>query len=270
LGDVHGFLVDEASMVSKPLYDDLLSFDLPMILVGDHGQLPPVGSDINLMADPDHRLETVHRNAGEIAFFAEHLRNGGNPWDFQAKDRVNVIATTEVDDQHLLECEQIIAAFNKSRCGINDRVRSLLGHKGLLQKGERIICLRNNRRCRLFNGMTANVQSVDLAEEVIDFEADGETYKCVPFDPDVFGEEKPEINYDLTAANPFDYAYAITCHKAQGGEWDNVLAYEQYCPYWEHNRWTYTAASRARKRLTWVTGVKKPQRKRKQLEVVAA
>jgi exodeoxyribonuclease-5 len=42
LGDVQGFLADEASQIGKPLYDDLLSFDLPMILVGDHGQLPPV------------------------------------------------------------------------------------------------------------------------------------------------------------------------------------------------------------------------------------
>src|SRR5262245_55374194 len=38
-----GFLVDEASMVGTGLYRDLLSFDLPVIFVGDHGQLQPVG-----------------------------------------------------------------------------------------------------------------------------------------------------------------------------------------------------------------------------------
>src|SRR5262249_22618919 len=42
-----GFLVDEASMVSQSLHDDLLSFRRPCVFVGDHGQLPPVGSDVH-------------------------------------------------------------------------------------------------------------------------------------------------------------------------------------------------------------------------------
>jgi exodeoxyribonuclease-5 len=77
LADIDGFLVDETSMVSKQLHRDMLSFGKPIIFVGDHGQLPPVGDDVYLMADPDYKLEEIHRNAGPIAHFAGQLRKGG-------------------------------------------------------------------------------------------------------------------------------------------------------------------------------------------------
>ena len=72
--EVDGFIVDEASMVSQSIYQDLVSFGLPCLFVGDHGQLEPVKCDFNLMARPDYTLEEIHRNSGEIARFAEWLR----------------------------------------------------------------------------------------------------------------------------------------------------------------------------------------------------
>ncbi len=49
------------------------------------------------------------------------------------------------------------------------------------------------------------------------------------------------------------YAYAITCHKAQGGEWENVFLYlEPYLlklPDEERFRWVYTALTRASKKI---------------------
>ena len=63
----------------------------------------------------------------------------------------------------------------------------------------------------------------------------------------------------------FDYAMAMSVHKAQGSEFDNVAVYEQLAPWqqdlngkWirpskeEHKKWCYTAATRARKKLLWV------------------
>ena len=70
-----GFIIDEASMVDDEIYQDLTSYALPIIFVGDHGQLEPVsGGTLNLMAKPDITLEEIHRNAGEIAQFAEFIR----------------------------------------------------------------------------------------------------------------------------------------------------------------------------------------------------
>lgn len=47
------------------------------------------------------------------------------------------------------------------------------------------------------------------------------------------------------------YGYAITCHKAQGGEWDEVLIHPIVPPRTntDHSRWLYTAITRARKML---------------------
>ena len=83
-----GFIIDEASMVGEDIHKDLLSFGLPILYVGDHGQLEPVGSKFNLMQNPNYRLEKIHRNAGEIAHFAEHLRKGLPSTSFQGKEKV--------------------------------------------------------------------------------------------------------------------------------------------------------------------------------------
>ena len=52
----------------------------------------------------------------------------------------------------------------------------------------------------------------------------------------------------------FAYAYAITCHKAQGSEWKKVLTIEEKFPFdkEEHARWLYTAATRASEKLVVV------------------
>src|SRR5262249_58694638 len=70
--DVSGFIVDESSMVAEQVYKDLLSFGLPCIFVGDHGQLEPVADKFNLMHRPDFTLEPTHRNAGDIPRSADH------------------------------------------------------------------------------------------------------------------------------------------------------------------------------------------------------
>ncbi|GAA4328456.1 AAA family ATPase [Mucilaginibacter gynuensis] len=54
------------------------------------------------------------------------------------------------------------------------------------------------------------------------------------------------------------YGYAVTCHKAQGGEWDDVYLFLESKMYgMPHNelcRWWYTAVTRAKKQLNLVNG----------------
>jgi exodeoxyribonuclease-5 len=52
-------IVDEASMVDETIWLDLLSFQIPILAVGDHGQLPPINSRFNLMGNPQIRLERI-------------------------------------------------------------------------------------------------------------------------------------------------------------------------------------------------------------------
>ena len=49
------------------------------------------------------------------------------------------------------------------------------------------------------------------------------------------------------------FAYAVTCHKAQGGQWSTVFLDQGYITEEmlgkEHLRWLYTAFTRATKKL---------------------
>ncbi len=48
------------------------------------------------------------------------------------------------------------------------------------------------------------------------------------------------------------FSYAITCHKSQGGQWDNVFIEQPYLPDGvskEYLRWLYTAVTRAKKKM---------------------
>jgi|SRR5215831_1112673 len=252
-----GFIVDEGSMVSKDLDTDLQSFGLPIIYVGDHGQLEPVGSDFNLMLEPMYKLETVHRNAGEIAHFAEHLRKGRSPWTFTDRQKVQIGTVHDIHDEHLIHTDQIICAYNKFRVNTNERIRHHLGKKALLELGERVMCLKNNKRLGIFNGMQGTVKKLHKPD-MFDFESDGRMYYYIRYDREQFGKEKTELKSGWEPPNPFDYAYCVTCHKSQGDEWDNILVYEQVCERWDHKRWAYTAASRAKHSVIWVASARRP------------
>ena len=247
-----GFLIDEGSMVSEFIYSHLLSFGLPIIFFGDHGQLEPVGSTFNLMAEPDIRLEKIHRNAGEIAHFAEWLRMGNDPKKFPCKERVSVVPKRLLTPDHYVGTDQVICAYNKTRCRINRTVRERLGYTAELEPGERVICLRNNSTIGVYNGLQGVAQSVNLdGTRTFRFATDDEQF-FVRYDPNQFGKESGTVECDLEICL-FDYAYAITAHKSQGDEFNNVIVVEEICENWDHKRWAYTAASRAKTNIIWAT-----------------
>lgn len=248
-----GIVIDEASMLTRELYEDLKTFDLPMIFVGDHGQLEPISSDFNLMRKPQIKLEEIHRNAGEIAYFAEHIRKGKSPQSFKTQGKVEL--KRRISDEYLVHADQVICAYNKTRVQTNARIRACLGYKGVLNIGERVMCLRNNKREGLFNGMQGIV--VDLYEgeygkKYMTLDYGGDETINVWYDPRHFGKEKTEFEHGKDTPNPFDYAYCITAHKGQGSEFDKVMVIEQKCKNWDHRRWAYTAATRAKENLYWI------------------
>jgi exodeoxyribonuclease-5 len=255
-----GVLVDEASMVPSDVYEDLRSYHVPLIFVGDHGQLEPVNSDFNLMQAPEYRLETIHRNAGPIAEFANAIRQGSDlPMLRTLADASNgmvrIVPRYALDLSHLTEANQVICAYNRTRVDLNERIRSSHNRRGPVLPRDRIICLRNNRDEGLFNGMQGEVRRVRVEKKqyFLDFlSEDGIEYRRVEFIPEQFGKEKNEFTFGLDTGNPFDFAYAITCHKSQGSEYDKVLVMVEKSRLWSNERWAYTAPSRARRQLTWV------------------
>ncbi len=247
-------LVDEASMVPYWIYQDILDNGLTCVFFGDHGQLPPIKSaGIHVMATPDYKLETVHRNAGPIAKFCHHLRQGNKPetWDGGGVTFLAKATLTDVAQQ-----DQVICAMNKTRTKFNAAWRKAKGYRQIVESGERVISLYNSRRKKLFNGTQAVVLET-AGQNQMTIETRNDEME-VQFLPEIFGMEKyPDFRDLLHRGHPFDYAYCLTCHKAQGSEWDRVAVIDEgHRMPWqtpgELHRWRYTAASRAKRCLTWV------------------
>lgn len=248
-----GFLVDEASMINKELNMDLRSFGKPIIFTGDHYQLEPIGETVNLMAAPDFVLEKIHRNAGEIAFFAEHIRKGFRPQSWQnisSGGKVKFISKRDIDKH--LNVDQILCSFNKTRVEINEMSRSTKGYNKKLEVGDKIMILRNNRLKAVFNGMQGIIKYLYPNKNRLIFETDSESHDIF-YDPSQIGKEKYEIDFDRNNPEPIDYADCITTHKAQGSEWETGLVIEQKCDKWDNRRHGYTSASRFKEKVWWAS-----------------
>lgn len=253
--DYEGFIIDESSMISEEIYVDMISFGIPIIWVGDHGQLEPVGTDFNLMKDPMYKLEKIHRNSGEIAKFAQWLREGRNSIAFEGDgSQVEFTSFQDITPEQYLNADQIICAYNKTRVKVNETVRKYLGYKDIVEIGEKIICLQNNKEIGLYNGLQGYVKELYYNEDgrhYLDLDTETENIFDIHYDRFQFGQEKSTFEWYEGMPNPFDYAYCITAHKAQGSEANKVIVIEQRCKNWEHSRWAYTAASRAKEKLLW-------------------
>lgn len=253
-GDV--IVIDEASMVGEAIFDDLRSFRIPIIAIGDHGQLPPIGKDAKLMENPDISLETIHRNAGPIAWFAAHLRQGLPSRTFiHNGPEIQVYESGRIGmkekERMMMEADQIICAYNATRVGINRAIRNRLGRKDDKPvAGDRVMCLRNNPDYELFNGMQGVMRDVTKGHCI--FESDCGHMVSVDFHHAYWNAVQPPEFNRKDRRVPFDYAWCVTAHKFQGSEADNVLVIEENSSMWDMTRWRYTAASRAKKNLNWV------------------
>jgi ATP-dependent exoDNAse (exonuclease V) alpha subunit len=91
------------------------------------------------------------------------------------------------------------------------------------------------------------------------FESDtGEKYNILNMDYKIFTEGKTTVNQDnwqmfAKEIRPmeFDYAYAVTVHKAQGSEYKKVVLFNEYLgrdkEQWQ--RWLYTGITRSSEKL---------------------
>ena len=257
--DIDVLVVDEASMISTELYTELKTFNIKILFVGDPGQLEPVGSNPNLMKHPDFVLTKIHRQAelSPIISLATTIRAGGLFPRKCVGDEL-MVRDKRLDTATLLSVDQVICAKNKTRSLLNSQCRKALGHSERLAVNEKLICLRNNKKLGLFNGLIVFIDRI-LREESDCFVCSGHTETgdklfdlrvwSLPFYEEV-DSKNPRIPRDC---GYFDYAYAITCHKSQGSEWDSVLVVDEWVPpaIWDMSRWRYTAITRAAKKLIY-------------------
>jgi exodeoxyribonuclease-5 len=261
------FINDEASMTGKDIYNDLLTHERPVLFVGDHGQLPPVGTDFNLMAEPDIRLEKIHRTAEDnpIIKVATRAREVGYLAKKKYSDTVQVLDQNNVPDdigELMLSADPetlIVTATNYQRVKVNMSILERRGRNLQLQPlplpGDRIVCLKNSKPHGLFNGAQCTVEAIEqnqfmhtLMRIVPDHTNRAIT---IPVAHWAFNVPKPQRpTGPMQPAIPFDYGYCLTCHKAQGSEAERVFVIGRgFGELDMRKRWLYTAVTRARSEL---------------------
>lgn len=253
-------IIDESSMVTTDMARDLLSFHTKVLVLGDPAQLPPVGEGTGYFtSNPDYLLTEIHRQAENdpIIALSRTVREGGL-LRYGDYGQSRVIRRKEVTATMARQADQILCGKNSTRRETNDRLRKLLGRDGLFKPQDKIVCTKNDYGLGLFNGSIWVVESVDFqdAQETImtirgtDPGSEKLEITVTATNAVLLGTEKDLSREEARDHQFFDFAYALTVHKAQGSQWDDVLVLDEgYIFKADAARWRYTAITRAAKRV---------------------
>lgn len=264
-------IIDEASMVDSKIWADLCAFNIPILAVGDHGQLPPINGQFNLMEKPMLKLEHIHRQAQDnpIINISIMARTNGEIPHGKYAESIIKHSSQDSDINYLIEdvFEKydentiILCGYNNTRIKINNHIRNQLFFETPEPDiNDKLICLRNNHEKQIFNGMLGKVESIHSEDEnwyfaEINMESTDTIFKGLIY-KNQFNALEP-INFtknrkETLKGELFDFGYAITVHKAQGSESDKVILFEERFKQMDDEtwkKWLYTAVTRAKKEL---------------------
>lgn len=269
-------IIDEASMVNRDIWNDLASLNVPILAVGDHGQLPPVqkGDVFNLMENPMIKLEKIHRQAEEspiirMSMMAREMKFipfQKNTNEFGTACKVNSFSEyVDLLEQSMFNEGElyVLTDLNRRRVRLNQSILerfNLRPKDGYPSPGSRLICLKNNmkRNPPIFNGMHCTLKRIGRMDNWGNFSAevsDDEGYSfwidkmSTMFFMNETGKMPEGVNWK-TVGEQFDYGYAMTVHKAQGSEADRVFIFGTgFGEVSDRARWLYTAITRAKKEV---------------------
>jgi len=259
-------VIDECSMVDEDLGRDLKSFGVPLLVLGDPAQLPPIsGGGFFTDAEPDAMLTEVHRQARDnpIIRLSMDVREGKSlsPGDLSDDNGTQVVSRDGLDPQRVIGADQVLVGRNNTRRAYNTRMRERRGFsEPLPMAGDKLVCLRNNRRKGLFNGGLWQVKARPTARREVlkmhltpDDNAASKGVK-VSVHTECFGGNIEALGWPARKKyDEFDYGYVLTVHKAQGSQWDDVVLFDESFAFPDSRaRWLYTGITRAAKTLTIV------------------
>jgi exodeoxyribonuclease V alpha subunit len=265
-------VIDEASMIDIALMLKLLNTfgkkELSLLLVGDIGQLSPVGYGIffhalaRSKAIPSTHLTKVHRTVGDsdLQKIAMQIRSGQlnalPVWNGERDGVFLIHCTTTLDLlAHLTRLKKIIPdaqiltphmsdRMPDSGRKINNHLQSVLKHteetqgiwmgKYWLRVNDPVIVTQNSYEHNLFNGNTGVMVSATSA--------DGQISGVFLFN----GIEMTLSRMDLFALG-MKLAYAISIHKAQGSEYETSILCSLNQSEFVERSMLYTAVSRSKR-----------------------
>jgi len=275
-------ICDEASMVGSRVAADLKSFGIPILALGDPGQLPPVRDTAGLSdGEPDFFLSEIHRQAADnpIIRIAHQLRKGIYPQYGHYDGLVHVV--TPQDDEWTVNPDyngQVIAGTHKKRFILTDKIRKSMGFTSDGPMEDELLIVKKNskRHPDLVNGTPVWCTKSSGADE------DGSLTSGYSTMDLSIEDEDTGLKYDVTAvqglfeeqqfhkkgkhtcsgqANHFakvkhehvEFGWVITGHSSQGSQWENVIVHDESQVFREAaHKWAYTCCTRAEKELVWV------------------
>ena len=271
-------IVDEASMIDTYLFDSLLkgiNSNIKLILVGDANQLPSVapGMILNDLISSEKfiycPLEKIYRQSANsyIPYLCQEIKTRNISRDFEsAKDDYNflTVPNEEIKNSIVKICEmginkglnlndiQVLAPMYKGENGIdnlNIALQKLFNPKSknkeeikigdtIYREGDKVLQLVNDPDNNVFNGDIGYIDKISKSDrkDIINIDFDGNN-----------------ILYKKEDMNSIKHAYAISIHKSQGSEFNNVIIpiSNQYYKML-YNKLIYTGISRAKKSLVLI------------------
>ena len=264
-------VIDEGGMINEDMGLDIESFGVPILVLGDLNQLPPVIGNPRYLKNPDVILTEIMRQEkdspiiklSQMALNGEYMATGDYGSDCK------IIRREDLTDEMLLSHETVIVGKNSTREDITRYIRKNLMKIDTIypQIGEKLICRKNNWKTvlgniPLINGLVGYVEDLHIhtynkRSLAIDFRPDfidDDAFEELPIDMEYLNLNHIEKkNYRFAKANLFEFAYAITCHLSQGSQYESVLVYYEPMGSISYRRkWLYTAITRAKKSITIV------------------
>ncbi|MBU2969232.1 ATP-dependent RecD-like DNA helicase [Pseudoalteromonas sp. C2R02] len=268
--------IDEASMVDlQTMYRVLVAFEgksVRLVFIGDWAQLAPIGPGLIfhvLMKSKQVakvELKQNFRSKSGIVHASEKIKAGEI---IESNGEVECIEYGEDEDvfdiikakylEHSRNNNEVhvVAARKKTTAESNVMLHKLLMQRAKVIKatpqfrvGDSVIYKKNSISLGLVNGSTGKIvagetvaNNGDVADMVVDFNIEG--VKALMLE-----DVQDEYRGDYT----LQHAYAITCHSAQGSEFDTVIVVVENSKLVERS-WLYTAITRAKKKVIVISKV---------------
>lgn len=254
-------ILDEVSMVNESLARDIESFGVPILVLGDPAQLPPVeGGGHYTNARPNVMLTRIERQAMEgspVIELATRVRLsrdgelGLEPRDFGAKSLKLALAA-----------DMVLTYTNRQRWKMITAIRTARGLPEHPEAGDVIMNLTNNGDQGVFNGQVFGVLARVAEEPTLGWtllvrDEEGHEREIKVYREGFLGQGEQERAKGAFLGGKGDrllctFAQAITVHKAQGSEASKVYVVNETALMRDREqarRWLYTAVTRAKDKV---------------------
>lgn len=258
------FIIDEFSTVDDVMTDDLMSYGVPIIMVGDADQLPPIGKETYYLSNPDFKLTEIIRQKQDsyIVKLARGILKGKMPkyGTFGIDgNKITIIKRADLTFEIMKEADQVICGTNKTRLQVNEFFRKKNKCFDYLPEvGEKLIITKNCWNdivgdMPIINGTTGTVKKIkDTPNDycIILFQPDyTDECKALRVDKSFFLGKTPRKDSDYVTC---EWGYCITVHKAQGSEYNKVVFIADKMPKDIFIRFLNTGVTRAKEEVVLV------------------